>query len=328
MRNITITLMLLLALAALAAKGPEMIAIQGGWMQVGLNSDDQPLQVRISDFQLAKYELTVKEFRKFVADTGYISTAEAKGAGFGLVEAVWTEQEGLSWRDPGYEQKDNHPVASLTWYDAVSYCNWLSRKSGLTPVYQIDKDTKDPNNLNELDTQGWSVTWNPSANGYRLPTTAEWEFAASDRGMGYRYAWGDNDLQENPQIEPPANLADESHMDYYEEFYDTPWGYLEGYEDGYAFSSPVGSFAPNFLGLYDMAGNVSELCWDWHSLDYQPENGSLDPLGPAQGSVHAQRGSAWCDAMEESQIGYRRDLSTEYMSYSYIGMRLARNAGK
>jgi len=326
MRKINLILLFLLALVPMLAAGPDMVPVVGGWIAVGLGADDQPIQVRVSDFQIARYELTLKEFREFVTATGYLSTAEIKGAGFGLVEAAWTEKAGLSWRDPGYEQADDHPVASLTWYDAVAYCNWLSAESGLTPAYTIDKVNKDPNNQNEVDTERWTVTWNPGADGYRLPTATEWEFAASDRGMGYLYSWGDDDLLENPLLEPPANLADESHLEYYEQFDDFPWGYMEGYEDGYAFSSPVGSFSPNFLGIHDMAGNVSELCWDWHSLDYQSENGSIDPKGPAEGSVHAQRGSAWCDALEESRIGYRRDLSTDYLSYNYIGMRLARNA--
>ncbi len=326
MKKITFALLFLLTIMTLMAAGPEMIAIEGGWIQMGITQDDQPIQVQISSFQLARYELTLKEFREFVDATGYLSTSEIKGVGFGLVDANWTDKPGLSWRDPGYEQQDNHPAASLTWYDAISYCNWLSSKSGLTPVYQIDKDTKDPNNLNDQDTQSWSVTWNPQANGYRLPTTAEWEFAASDRGMSYLYVWGDDDLQMNPLMEPPANLADDSFLGYYEEHDDYPWSFVEGYEDGYAFSAPVGSFTPNLLGIYDMAGNVSELCWDWHSWDYQPENGSIDPKGPSNGSVRAQRGSAWCDTLEECQIGFRRDLSTDYPSYSYIGMRLARNA--
>jgi len=325
MNKLTLCLLAIVFMASSLSASPQMIKVYGGWMQLGPGYNDEVVQIRINDFQLAKHEVTVDEFSAFVDATGYLSSAEVKGSGFGLIGTSWTELDELSWRDPGYVQTDEHPVASLSWYDAISYCNWLSLREGLTPVYSIDRENPDPNNLNEYDIHRWTVTWDSKANGYRLPTTAEWEYAASSGGLPQNYVWGQIDFYEEVPEELPANLADESHYGHYVENDDVPWVYLEDYDDGYAFTSPVGSFAPNALGFHDLAGNVSELCWDWHHNDYFPVDGAIDPKGPDQGSVHAQRGSAWCDVMDESLVGYRRDLSEEYMTYSYIGMRLARN---
>lgn len=328
MNKTTLAILIMLCLTAALVAKPEMIRIYGGWMNVGEDEDEKPIDVRISDFELAKYELTFAEFQAFVKDTGYRTTAELLGKGFGLIETNWTETDGLSWLDPGFNQDTDHPASSLSWYDAISYCNWLSAKEKLTPAYIIDKDTPDPNSTNANDFQRWTVSWNTKANGYRLPTTAEWEFAASSGGRRQTYVWGDYSFDDQLPDEPLANLADVAHAEYFDYYDDTPWYIISDYDDGYMFTSPVGSYPPNALGLYDMAGNVSELCWDWHNLYYSYKNGDVDPKGPSSGGHHAQRGSAWCDAMEESSISYRRDLSEDYLTYSYIGMRLAKNAGK
>lgn len=304
---------------------PAMIRIQGGEMTF----DDgyyEPIRISLDSFELGKYEVTLGEFREFVEDARYIPTSEADGFLFNNVESYWDEREGYNWEDPGFDIEDDHPVGGLSWYDAISYCNWLSKKEGLTPVYTISETESDPNNYNEYDRYQWKVTWNEKANGYRLPTTFEWEYAARERGKDMEYPWGNKLFYDVEDMDLIGNVADENFAEYYEFNDNDLENYFWDYDDGYPFTAPVGSYQPNALGLYDMAGNVSELCWDWHDNDYMPDDGTRNPKGPQSGSMHAQRGGSWCDIPFELKISSRRDLGEENLCYVYIGMRLARNA--
>jgi formylglycine-generating enzyme required for sulfatase activity len=143
-------------------------------------------------------------------------------------------------------------VINVIWFDAVRYCNWLSEQTGLSKVYTIE---------GEVVTADWH------ADGYRLPTEAEWEFAARGGNLskGYQYAGSDN--------------LDEV-------------GWFEGYK-----TNPVGGKKPNELGLYDMSGNVWEWCWDWYGEAYYTdchEEGIVrDPLGPDNGECRVLRGGSW-----------------------------------
>jgi formylglycine-generating enzyme required for sulfatase activity len=360
-------LLVLFVLSALSAE-PQLQKIKGGTFYLGADqaSDVTGREVKVSAFKLARYEVTVDEFREFVEDTGYVTTAEDAGYGFGYKDGSWDYYEGLSWRDPGFDQSGDHPVSCLSWYDAVSYCNWLSVQEGLKPAYIIDEDFLDPNNLNSADPYQWTVTWNKKANGYRLPTEAEWEYAARNRGKGIAYPWGDSADPWDGET-ALANIADESfaglesyddydYEDYYDDSYDDEYdeygdeyedsedddyedldyddiddteddSYMSGeFDDGWAFTSPVGIFPANDLGIFDMGGNVSELCWDWYSEDYPnvDEGSNVNLRGPESGAVHSHRGSAWCDGSEELLINYRRSVNTDYLSYVYYGIRLAR----
>jgi formylglycine-generating enzyme required for sulfatase activity len=230
------------ATAQTAAVSPDMVRVEGGTFQMGNNDgwdDEKPVHtVTITGFYMGKYEVTQRE---------------------------WTAVMGSN---PSVFRGDNLPVETVNWYDAVEYCNRLSEREGLTPAYTIDKDRDDYNNHSfEYDKLRWTVGWNRTANGYRLPTEAEWEYAARG-GNGspgnYIYAGSNN----------PDEVA----------WYDG---------NSPASTQEVGKKKPNGLGLYDMTGNVYEWCWDWYYEEYYSTSPRNDPIGPPWGDSRVARGGSW-----------------------------------
>jgi sulfatase modifying factor 1 len=193
----------------------------------------------------------------------------------------WATTNGYSFDGAGSGKAADHPVQSVDWYDTVIWCNARSEQAGLTPVYYTDSG------LTQV-LRGPAVPYaNWTASGFRLPTEAEWEKAARSGLIGQRFPWG-NDISESLD-----NY--DSDMDY---SYDLgPIGYNAAFATGAEpYTSPVGYFAPNGYGLYDMAGNVFEWCWDWYATLYA---GGTDPHGPASpdglpfGGLRVLRGDAW-----------------------------------
>ena len=198
-----------------------------------------------------------------------------------VTQKEWREVMGSS---PSRFSGDNLPVEQVTWFDAVKYCNRRSEKDGLKPVYRIN---------------GTSVTADWDANGYRLPTEAEWEYAArgGNASNGYLYAGSDN--------------ADE-----------VAWYEVSWYDDNSGDKThPVGEKAPNELGLYDMSGNVWEWCWDWYGA--YPSGSQSDPGGSASGSYRVIRGSSWfyCANFLRSACRYYNGPD---ISNGNLGFRLVR----
>jgi len=165
------------------------------------------------------------------------------------------------------EVQGRRPVEQVMWYDAILFCNSLSAKEDLTPYYTINQTYgSDVNNKSSVDVYKVLVTKDETANGYRLPTEAQWEYACR-AGTTTMYYFGDS-----------SNLLDEYAW----------WDGNSGEK-----THEVGKKLPNAWGLYDMLGNVSELCWDWLStLPYQ--NGAqTDPQGSTMGSYRVVRGGSW-----------------------------------
>jgi len=292
----------------------NMILISGGSYKMGdftgnSFANERPVHdVFLDAFYMSKYQLTVGEFRDFVEESGYVTDCEKKKEG-----KVFLVENGrqkfyvdslASWQYVGYVPNDNQPVTFVSWIDAVTYCNWRSKKENLTCCYQIIGD---------------SVFWDKSAKGYRLLTEAEWEFVARSGGKNYKFAWGNDSI---PMIngQKAANIKCET-------FKKANWTYVnlkpvwKGYESGHIYTSPVGSFAPNELGIYDICGNVYEWCWDWYG-DYR-ENPVQNPDGPATGKARVCRNVGYACPIE--QIGTTHRGSAEpNRFFDNVGFRIGR----
>ena len=277
--------------ARLAALRPEIATAQGQRMKLfrpgpivlgasrrepGRRANETLREVALSRlFYLALEEVTNAQFKAFASghDSG--------------------EHEGQRLN------KDDQPAVALSWHEAALYCNWLSEQDGLPPFYVLDL--------------GKAIGFRPEATGYRLPTEAEWAWAARHRegepGLA-RFPWGD--------ALPPPNR----HGNYA----DRAAAHLVGriifnYNDNHAVSAPVGVFPANAKGIHDLGGNVSEWTHDFYQ---HPASADLDPLGPSEGEYHVIRGSSWMH-------GTVTDLRLSFRDYGIdgrqdLGFRIARFA--
>ena len=253
------------------------------------SGDEVPTHtVQVSAFYMARHEVTKALWdgvRAWGLNNGYTDLAAGGGKGA------------------------SHPVHSITWYDMVKWCNARSQMEGLTACYTLS---------NEAYRTGVTdaVVCNWSANGYRLPTEAEWEKAARGGLAAQNFPWG------NTIDHSSANYRANSSLYAYDTSGCTVDTYHPAYNDGnFPYTSPVGSFAANGYGLYDMTGNVWEWCWDWYGL-YTPD-AQTDPRGSPTGPYRVNRGGSWFSRADYCRAAVRincNPLSAE----DNFGFRLAR----
>jgi formylglycine-generating enzyme len=193
----------------------------------------------------------------------------------------WAIANGYQFGRNGSGIAPNHPVHSVRWYDIVKWCNARSEMEGRTPAYYLNADQTSVYRTGNVDIKNEWVNWET---GFRLPTEAEWEKAARGGHSGMRFPWGNQISHEN------ANFWNDGNESYVTGLSGPHPVYSNG---ALPYTAPVGSFPPNGYGLYDMAGNVWEWCWDWWDEDYYANSPDTDPKGPPSGTHRALRGGSW-----------------------------------
>ena len=259
--------------------------------------DEAPVhRVRITQpFYMARHEVTVAQFARFVQASGYVPESVADGTGgYGYNprydpatsrrhDAFEGRQPRYSWQNPGFVQTGEHPVVNVSWNDATALARWLSATE---------------------------------RRHYRLPTEAEWEYACR-AGTRTQYHSGDD----------PATLAAVANV--FDADSAARWPQWQAFalptQDGYAFTAPVGRFAPNAFGLQDMHGNVWEWTADWHDDGYYARSPVDDPQGPADGSVKVRRGGSWHTWPLYARCAYR-NWNSQSTRYTLVGIRLVMDA--
>jgi formylglycine-generating enzyme required for sulfatase activity len=274
----------------------EMVFVNGGKFSMGnqgnprgrMEYSQQELEwprhdVTISDFSIGKYEVTQGQYYEV---TGMKPSNASKNP---------DDKSPDGWK--------KLPVENVSWYDALVFCNMLSIKEKLRPVYSIN-GSFDPDDWGDTPERG-SAVWDAvvmevKAEGYRLPTEAEWEYAArggAESKKLFKFAGSDNADQvawySGTLNRPPIGAIHE-----------------------------VGKKQPNELGLYDMSGNVMEWCWDWSSR--YNEDAQVNPLGPPRGLYRVIRGGGWSYQVNFSRILYRHQNLPQFIGVN-LGFRVVRN---
>jgi formylglycine-generating enzyme len=267
------------------ASCPDMVVIPSGSFvmgspdtEAGRADDEGPVhQVNVASFALGKSQITRGQFAAFVKQTKYLTDDQC----WTLEDGKYEPRKERDWRTPAYLQNDKHPVVCMNWSDAQAYAAWLSRKTGKQ---------------------------------YRLPSEAEWEYAARANTRSARY-WGDSPDEACAY----ANTADQSAQASIQGA--SSWS-VHQCSDGYAYTAPVASFKANSFGLNDMLGNVLEWTADSYHPSYKdaPSDGRVW-LG--EGAQRVLRGGSWNSSPRNVRAAMR-DANKPELRFSIFSFRLVR----
>jgi formylglycine-generating enzyme required for sulfatase activity len=262
-----------------SASSMQLVSIPSACYTMG-DPTDKTLaahEVCLGAFSISKFEITREQFQRFVDSSKYVTDAEKNGGCFTISAGKEVQNPAATWKNPDFYQSRKDPVVCVSWNDAQAYTAWLSGSSG-------EK--------------------------FRLPTEAEWEFAARSGGKQEKYAGTNNDAD----LYRFANFCDMKCI------YD--WK-DPSQNDGYWSTAPVGKYVPNGFGLYDMSGNVAEWMQDYYADDYYANSPKMNPKGPSAGNGHSVRGGSWRSQKNALSTTGRASAETSN-AYDNIGLRVCR----
>jgi len=274
----------------------EMVLLPGGTFSMGrtngpgLQDELPPHRVTLNPFYIDPTEVTKAQFAEFIDDTNYKTDAERAGSP-------------ATWRNPGFSQRPDEPVVCVSWYDAARYCNWRSKQARLKPCYEFSRHNEE-------------VKCYPERGGYRLPTEAEWEYAARQCGQDILYPWGNE-----------TNLSVIIRLANFRQPHDGP-------QDRWAWTNPVRAFPANSYGLYGLGGNVWEWCDDWYYVNAYSSIHQQRPTDPCvrNGDVAGLTRKVMRGGSFDSDIDLLRCASrangTPLASANRVGFRCVRSAGE
>jgi formylglycine-generating enzyme required for sulfatase activity len=282
---------IMLAASQSKSTGLETVIIEAGEFLMGSSLKEPghrigeiPHRVRISQpFLLGRYEVNQGQFQEVMGFTPSHFRNAAEG------------QEKVRQLDTG-----EFPVERVSWFDAVAFCNRLSKRDGYGPYYKMANVQRDRNSIKQ------SILTIEGGNGYRLPTEAEWEYACR-AATTQRFHFGSSSGSKK------ANFVSRGPS-----FYGT-----RGKEKSLGRTAKVGSYMPNVWGLHDMHGNVAEWCWDWYAKDYYAHSLPKDPGGPGHGHHRVLRGGSWLVNEASCRSASRFYLTGDQRKY-FAGFRVAR----
>jgi sulfatase modifying factor 1 len=282
---------------------PAMVTIPAGRFVMGMTPDEDKQAKGLREnwrkmaepqhevafatpFAIGKYEVTRREFAAFVEATGHQPEKSCYVYAFNSERKRWrySDEKGKSWRDPGFQQGDDHPVICVNWDDAKAYAAWLAKKTGKP---------------------------------YRLPSEAEWEYAAR-AGTTAPTPWNDDPKQACRHANAGDRAAAEK-LNWNKSLED---GSIFDCADGYAQTAPVGKFKANAFGLHDMLGNVFEWTEDCYNPNYQgaPADGSAWTTGLCERRI--DRGGSWSKLDSMTRFAFR-DVSAPFLRSDGVGFRVA-----
>ena len=240
-----------------------------------LRHEETPLHrvVLTQPFRIGRTEVTVGQYRQFIDATQYVTETERFGGGnSGKIDESSPVKRNQLWHSPGYPLSDSSPVTQITWNDMIEFCNWLSHQEHREPCYS------------RREQEGWAPVL--GANGYRLPTEAEWEFACR-AGTQTHFSFGDD----------VASLDQHA------------WFNRTAEVNGMIGARAVGTKRPNAFSLFDMHGNVWERCQDYFDPQAYRTSPTGDPQGPSSGRNRIVRGGGWHYFDLHCRSAYRNNYS-------------------